>query len=144
MVAGTIRLGAIASFICDSGRYLLANYNQESLKYAKVGQIVEVALNLNPGQVFPAKVNAIWQANGTGQMLPSGDLPTFEPSPPQKPQVQFAVKIVFDGADQSKFPIGAEGASAIYTNGLKGAWAALRRISIRTYSWMNWLYPIPF
>jgi multidrug resistance efflux pump len=144
MVAGTIRLGAIASFICDSGRYLLANYNQESLKYAKVGQIVEVALNLYPGQVFPAKVNAIWQANGTGQMLPSGDLPTFEPSPPQKPQVQFAVKIVFDGADQSKFPIGAEGASAIYTNGLKGAWAALRRISIRTYSWMNWLYPIPF
>jgi len=144
MVAGIVRYGAIASFICDSGPYLLANYNQESLKYVKVGQVVEVALNLYPGQIFPARVNAIWQASGTGQMLPSGELPEFEPSPPQKPQGQFAVKIVFDGADQSKFPIGAEGASAIYTNGLKGNWAALRRISIRTYSWMNWLYPIPF
>jgi hypothetical protein len=49
-----------------------------------------------------------------------------------------------DAADQSKFPIGAQGAAAIYTGGMKGAWAALRRIGIRTYSWLNWLYPIPF
>ena len=54
------------------------------------------------------------------------------------------MKIVFDGADQSKFPIGAQGAAAIYTGGMKGAWPALRRIGIRAYSWLNWLHPIPF
>jgi hypothetical protein len=54
------------------------------------------------------------------------------------------VKIVFAGADQSKFPIGAQGAVAIYTTGMTGGWAAMRRIGIRTYSWLNWLYPIPF
>lgn len=143
MVSGDWRIGAIASFICDDGRYLLANYNQESLKYVTNGQPVEVALNMYPGQIFKAKVDAIWKASGTGQLLPSGTLPDFEPTPPKKPQGQFAVKIVFDG-DQSKFPIGAQGAAAIYTGGMKGGWAAMRRIGIRSYSWMNWLYPIPF
>ena len=143
MVAGDYRMGAIASFICDEDRYLLANFNQESLKYVTNGQPVEVALNMYPGQIFPAKVAAIWKANGTGQLLPSGTLPDFEPQPPQKPQGQFAVKIVFDG-DPSRFPIGAQGAAAIYTGGMHGGWAAMRRIGIRSYSWLNWLYPIPF
>jgi multidrug resistance efflux pump len=46
MVAGDIRLGAIASFICDDGRYLLANYAQENLKYMANGQPAEIALDL--------------------------------------------------------------------------------------------------
>jgi multidrug resistance efflux pump len=144
MVAGDYRIGAIASFICDDGRYLLANFNAESLKYVTNGQPVEVALNLYPGQIFRARVDAIWKASSVGQMLPSGTLPDFEPAPPKKPQGQFAVKIVFDDADQSKFPVGAQGAAAIYTGGMKGGWAAMRRIGIRTDSWLNWLYPLPF
>lgn len=144
MVAGDVRFGAIASFICDSGRYFLVNFFQENIKYVKVGQPVEVALDLYPGQIFPAKVEAIWKASGVGQLLPSGKLPDFEATPPEKPQAQFAVKVVLDGADQSLYPIGTQGAAAIYTSGMKGSWAALRRIGIRTYSWMNWLYPIPF
>jgi multidrug resistance efflux pump len=144
MVAGDYRMGAIASFICDADRFLLANFNQEALKYVKIGQPAEVALNLYPGQIFKAKVEAIWKASQAGQLLPSGTLPEFTPAPPQQPQGQYAVKIVFDSPDQSSFPIGAQGAVAIYTSGMKGGWAALRRISIRTYTWLNWLYPIPF
>ncbi len=147
VVAGEYRVGAIASFICDEGRYLLAKYNQESLKYVRDGQPVEVALTLYPGQIFSAKVVAVWKASGAGQLLPSGTLPDFEPPPPVKEppgQGQFAVKIVFDDADASKFPIGAQGAAAIYTGGMHGGWAALRRIGIRTYSWLNWLYPMAF
>jgi multidrug resistance efflux pump len=144
MVAGQYRIGAIASFICDEGRYLRADFFQENLKYVKPGQPVEVALDLYPGQIFTAKVEAIWKASGGGQMLPSGRLPDFQPAPPETMQGQFAVKILFDGADQSKFPIGTQGAAAIYTSGMKGAWAALRRISIRAYTWFSWLYPMPF
>ena len=51
------------------------------------------------------------------------------------------MRITLEDQDQSKFPIGAQGAAAIYTG---GGFAALRRIGIRTYSWLNWLYPIPF
>ncbi len=144
MVSGDIRFGAIASFICDEGRYLLASYFQESLKYVKVGQPVELAMNRYPGQIFKGTVKSIWDANGDGQLLPSGSLPKFEPKPPTMPQNQFAVAIVFDAADHAKFSIGAGGKAAIYTSGMTGSWAALRRIGIRTTSWFNFLYPMPF
>jgi multidrug resistance efflux pump len=139
MVAGTIRFGAIASFIVDKGRYVLGSYNQEVLLWVKSGQSVEVAFDLYPGQIFKGKVQAIWRGSGEGQLLPSGDLPKFSPAP-NVPQGQFAVQIVMDDPDESKFPIGAQGAAAIYTS--EGAWAALRKIGIRGRTWLNWLYPL--
>jgi multidrug resistance efflux pump len=142
MVAGTVRFGAIASFVVDGGRYVLATYTQENLKFVQDGQPVELALDLYPGQIVTGKVKSIWRGSGQGQMLPSGDLPKFEPSPAKAPQGLFAVQIVLDGEDQSQFPIGAQGAVAIYTE--QGAWAALRRIEIRGRTWLNWLYPLPF
>jgi multidrug resistance efflux pump len=140
MVAGEVRFGAIASFICDADRYLLANYFQENLKYVKTGQEAEIAIDLYPGQIFTGKVEAIWQGSGAGQMLPSGTLPAFTYQPTEIPQGQFAVAIRLDGADQSKFPIGAQGRAAIYTNPSSG-FVALRKIGIRAYSWLNFIYP---
>jgi hypothetical protein len=55
-----------------------------------------------------------------------------------------AVKIYLDDPDQSKFPLGAQGSAAIHTSGEHGAWAALRKISIRAHSWLNWLHPLNF
>ena len=75
------------------------------LKWVNTGQPVEVALNLYPGQIFLGKVEAIWKVNGDGQLLPSGNLPKFEPHPAASPQNYYAVEIVFDGEDQSQFPI---------------------------------------
>jgi multidrug resistance efflux pump len=140
MVAGDIRFGAIASFICDADRYLLANYFQENLKYVKPGQPVEVALDLYPGQIWRGTVEAIWQGSGSGQMLPSGTLPTFGYVPTDVPQGQFAVVIHLDDPDQAEFPIGTQGRAAIYTTP-KSGFAWLRKIGIRAYSWFNWLYP---
>ena len=144
MVAGDVRWGAIASFICDADRYVLANYDQEVLKFVEPGQPVELAFDLHPGQIFRGKVRTIWMANGVGQLLPSGTLPNFEPPPPDATpqQGQFAVQIDIDAAEMSPFPIGAQGMSAIYTGG--GGFAALRRIGIRADSWLNFLYPLPF
>ncbi|HTY43486.1 MAG TPA: biotin/lipoyl-binding protein [Thermoanaerobaculia bacterium] len=140
MVAGDIRVGAIASFICDAGRYLLANFFQENLKYVKPGQPVEAAIDLYPGQIFPGKVLAIWRGSGAGQMLPSGALPDFKAVPTAVPQGQFAVAIRLDDPDQSKFPIGAQGRATIYTNPHSG-FVMLRKIGIRSYTWFNWIYP---
>lgn len=147
MVAGIFRIGGIASFIVDADRYLLATYNQETLKWVEVGQPVEIAFDLYPGEIFRGKVQAIWMASGQGQMLPSGDLPKFNPLPPDTPQGRFAVQITMDDEDQSKFPIGAQGAAAIYTSGGGFAgrgFAALRKIGIRGRTWLNWLYPLNF
>lgn len=142
MVAGIVRMGGIASFIVDNDRYLLASLNQASLKYVKPGQPVEVALDLYPGQVFAAKVDSIWWANGEGQYLPSDVIPKFYPANPMQPQGEFAVKIYLANPTRVGLPIGAQGAAAIYTSG--GGFAALRKIMIRMHSWMNWLYPMPF
>ena len=144
MVSGMVRAGGIAAFICDADRYVLASFFRENLKYVKPGQPVEVALDLYPGQVFLGTVDSIWRASGDGQLLPTDVIPTFVPPRPDTPQGQYAVKIRLEGDHQARFPIGAQGAAAIYTGGLRGPWAALRRISIRTYTWLNWFYPVPF
>lgn len=140
MVAGEVRLGAIASFICDADRYLLANFFQENLKYVKPGQPVEAALDLYPGQIFTGEVLAVWQGSGAGQMLPSGNLPAFQYQPTDIPQGQFAVAIRLDDPDQRRFPLGTQGRATVYTNPHSG-FVVLRKIGIRAYSWFNWLYP---
>lgn len=140
MVAGFVRFGAIASFIVNADRYVLATYYQENLKYVKPDQPVELAIDLYPGQIFAGKVQAIWRGSGAGQLLPSGTLPDFQPVAIDTPQGQFAVAIHIDDEDQSKFPIGTQGRAAIYTNPESG-FVFLRKIGIRAYSWFNWLYP---
>jgi len=144
MVSGIYRVGGIAALIVEADRYLLATFFQENLKYVRPGQPVEVAFDLYPGQIFAGKVDDIWRANGEGQYLPSDEIPKFQQPPPNIPQGQYAVKISLDDLDLSKFPIGAKGTAAIYTEGERGAWAALRKLSIRVHSWFNWLYPLPF
>jgi len=143
MVSGIVRIGGIASLICDDDSYLLATYFQEHLKYVQVGQPVEVALDLYPGQIFKAKVDAIWWASGEGQYLPSETIPTFSAENPKLPQGQFAVKIGLDVHDKARFPIGAQGGATIYTSD-HGGFVVLRRIAIRMTTWFNWLYPMPF
>lgn len=142
MVSGIFRIGGIAAFIVEADRYVLASYFREHLKYVKSGQRVEIALDLYPGQIFPGTVEGIWRASGDGQMLPTDIIPTFMPQDPKTPQGQYAVKVRLESPDQTRFPIGAQGAAAIYTS--EGAWAVLRRISIRIHTWFNWLSPMPF
>ena len=140
MVAGNIRLGAIASFVCDADRYLLANFFQENLKYVKPGQSAEVALDLYPGQIWKGKVEAIWQGSGAGQMVPTGTVPNFAAIAADAPQGQFVVAIKLEEKDQSKFPIGTQGRATVYAQP-KSPFVIVRRIGIRAYSWFNWLYP---
>jgi multidrug resistance efflux pump len=144
MVSGIYRIGGIAALIADADRYVLATYFQENLKYVRPGQPVEISLDLYPGQIFSGKVDSIWQANGAGQYLPSDEIPKFQPLNPNLPQGQYAVKILLDDPEPFKFPIGAQGSTAVYTGGEYGAWAVLRKISIRAHSWFNWIYPINF
>lgn len=142
MVSGILRIGGIAVLIAEDNRYLLATYFQENLKYVAPGQYAEVAFDLYPGQIFKGRVDSIWKANGQGQLLPTAEIPRFEPVNPSLPQGQYAVKILLDDRDQSRFPIGAQGSVAIYVNGDRGAWAALRKVAIRMHTWLAWLYPL--
>jgi multidrug resistance efflux pump len=98
MVAGIVRAGAIASFICDADRYLLATYNQESLKYVAVGQPVEVALDLYPGQIFPG--------TGRGHLEgePHGTAAAERPPPHVRPDTAGPAAAPLRGADHLRRP----------------------------------------
>ena len=140
MVSGILRIGGIAAFIEDAQPYVLATYYQPQLKYVTTGMPAEVALDAYPGQIFEGTVEAIWKTNAQGQYLPSDVLPTFNAEDPHSARGQFAVKIALAAGPSEKATIGTHGVAAIYTG--RGGFAALRRITIRTYSWFNWLWPL--
>ena len=144
MVSGIYRIGGIAALIAEADRYVLATFYQENLKYVRPGQSVEIALDLYPGQIFPGKVDSIWRGNGVGQYLPSDEIPKFHQPAAQCSARPIRSEDPSGWRNQPDFPIGAQGTAAIYTSGEHGAWAALRKISIRAHSWLNWLYPINF
>lgn len=138
LVVGDIRLGAIASFVTKDNPYILATYRQQNLKFVEVGQPVEVALDLYPGEILTGKVEAIWWATRQGQYLPSGRLPGFElPKLPGRIAVQISVDI----PDGHTFPAGGHAAVAIYT-GQGKSFEFLRRINIRLYSFANFIRPL--
>lgn len=139
LVVGILRVGAIASFVVDEDPYLLAPYVQEHLKFVKDNQPVEIALDLYPGRILTGRVEHVWWATGQGQMMPHGDIPKFVVP---MPKGRFAARIHIDNPDGLRLPAGAQGAVAIYTD-VGAGFSPLRRIVIRTYTWANWLYPLP-
>jgi multidrug resistance efflux pump len=141
MVAGTVRAGAIASFIFDRDPYLLAMYRQENLLYLEPGQDALVALNLYPGKVFKAKVEDIWWASGRGQLTPSGNLPVFRDLP-AFPEGRMAVQLTFEEMPPN-LPIGAEGAALILTDE-SNPFTWIGHVALRTYAYARWVYPVPF
>lgn len=144
MVAGIVRLGAIASFISDRNPYLLAMYRQENLLFVKPGQEVVMALNLYPGRHYKARVKDVWWASGRGQLLPSGQLPVFQDAA-EFPEARLAVQLELDdpALKMEDLPIGAEGAAMIVTNAASPfTWVG--QIALRTYTWGRFIYPLPF
>ncbi|SLN60989.1 Inner membrane protein YiaV precursor [Roseovarius albus] len=139
MVAGTLRVGAIASLIVDEDPYLLAAYRQENLRNVRVGQPVVIALNTHPGKHFTGKVDEIWYASRRGQFLPSGRLPVF-PDIPIHTEPRLPVKITLDDPDVP-MGIGVGGATLILTSDSPFTW--IGQISLRTYTWARWVYPLP-
>ncbi|KIC42479.1 MFP transporter [Ruegeria sp. ANG-R] len=138
MVVGEIRLGAIASFVTEESPYILATFRQQNLKFVEVGQPVEVALDLYPGEILTGKVEAVWWATRQGQYLPSGRLPGFElPKLPGRIAVQISVEV----PEGHTFPAGGHAAVAIYT-GMGKSFEFLRRINIRLYSFANFIRPL--
>jgi multidrug resistance efflux pump len=138
MVAGELRLGAIAAFVTDEDPYILATFRQQNLKFVQPGQEVDIALDLYPGQILPGRVETVWWATSQGQFLPSGRLPEFVL--PRLPG-RIAVQITFDAPDAQRIPTGGHAAVAIYTGGAQ-SYAFLRRINMRLYSFANFVRPL--
>ena len=137
LIVGDFRVGAIAAFVTNRDPYMLAGFYQEHIKLVAPGQPVEIALDIDPGNIYTGTVRQIWWATGQGQYLPSGRIPDFIFP---KFQGRFAVEVTFD--DPHAFlPAGGHGAVAIYTQRSK-LFEIMRKINIRLYSWANLLFPL--
>lgn len=137
LIVGDFRVGAIAAFVTNRDPYMLAGFYQEHIKLVAPGQPVEIALDIDPGNIYTGTVRQIWWATGQGQYLPSGRIPDFIFP---KFQGRFAVEVTFDDPD-AFLPAGGHGAVAIYTQRSK-LFEIMRKINIRLYSWANLLFPL--
>ena len=137
LVVGDFRVGAIAAFVTNRDPYMLAGFYQEHIKLVAPGQPVEIALDVDPGNIYTGTVRQIWWATGQGQYLPSGRIPDFIFP---KFQGRFAVEVTFDDPD-AFLPAGGHGAVAIYTQRSE-LFEIMRKINIRLYSWANLLFPL--
>jgi len=125
----------VMTFVDTSERYLIAPLSQNVVRHIEIGDDVEVALELYPGQILNGTVDSTIWASGEGQGDPSGSLPDAD-------QLQggtaLTVRVGFPDLSQTlELPVGAGGRAAIYTS--KGKpFRIIRKVIIRMYTWLNY------
>jgi multidrug resistance efflux pump len=119
---------------------VVAFYNQNELHQVQPGNEVEFALKTLPGRIIKGKVDSVIWAQGQGQFLPSGALPSSL-SVQNQPPGKFAVKFDIAERDRELFlAAGAAGDAAIYTEHLH-AIHIIRKVILRVGSYLNYLIP---
>jgi multidrug resistance efflux pump len=94
---------------------VIAFYAQNELRLVEPGNHAEFALKTYPGRVIKARVDSIVWAQGQGQVVQSGTLPTTGAIPIVPGR--FPVKLEVEERDKDLFlAAGAVGAGAIYTD----------------------------
>ncbi|CAN7672620.1 Inner membrane protein YiaV [compost metagenome] len=127
---------AAFSFVEDS-QEVVAFYNQNELYNVKEGDLAEIYLPTNPGEIIKAKVNSIVWAQSQGQIAQGGMIPNTGAT--DVVPNRFAVKL--DLRDQSSglmLPVGAVGAGAIYTEHME-MFHIIRMVFLRVSSKLNYL-----
>ena len=93
---------------------VIAFYAQNELRLVEPGNHAEFTLKTYPGRVIKAKVDSVVWAQGQGQVVQSGQLPTTGAIPIVPGR--FPVKLEVEPRDKDLFlAAGAVGAGAIYT-----------------------------
>jgi multidrug resistance efflux pump len=116
---------------------VIAFYAQNELTLVEPGNHAEFALNTLPGRIIQARVDSIVWAQGQGQIVQSGQLPTTGAIPIVPGR--FPVKLDVEPRDRSLFlAAGAVGQGAIYTEHA-AAIHILRMVILRVGTITNYL-----
>lgn len=120
---------------------LIAFFDQNELRFIKVGDRAEIALKALPGDLVRATVDSIIWANAQGQYLQSGLVPHAPVEHSVVPAQKYAVRLVqnVDAEHPAlEIPMGARGGAAVYTEKLAPL-HILRMVMIRAQSILNYL-----
>ena len=125
------------TFVSTDTYRIVSKHIQKGMQWVEPGDKGEVALDMFPGKVFPAEVVSIsWiTPNAQGQI--SG---TVQPVNLAR-EAEFVVIMRLTG-EHPDHPLrfGAQGIAAVYTSKAVDALRVLRKIEIRSESYLNYLF----
>ncbi|HJO94016.1 MAG TPA: efflux RND transporter periplasmic adaptor subunit [Victivallales bacterium] len=124
-------------FICTDKMWILAKLKQQSVRYVRPGDPVEIALEMYPGIILNGKVvDMVWAQGDVQFFATSKMLKTSEFNPSN----QFFVKIKVNETENYPIKYGASGKVVIYTKKSIDLSDVIRQIEIRCESLLNFVY----
>jgi RND family efflux transporter MFP subunit len=133
----TAPLQPAMTFIETSRNVVGAQIHQIYIRHVKVGQPVEIAFKVRPGQIYNGKIEAILQITSQGQAVIGGTVPAAQNIFAEP----FFVRIGLDDNDAAvNLPAGTVGTAAIYTQDA-GMTHIIRKVMIRMESLLNYVIP---
>lgn len=136
MMAVSLPLRPVMTFIHSDQRVFAAAFNQLSLQRIAEGDEAEISFSAIPGRVFAGRVKTVVGAMAAGQLEPSGVLI----APAEKPLPGRVITIIDITDDLSGYnlPGGSTAEVAVYTPHMR-EFAIIRKLLIRMRSWQNYL-----
>ena len=128
----------VMTFINSEEYWIAAKMDQRGIQRVKPGNHAEVAFDMYPGKVFPAKVVSVIWANGNSQGVPSGQIPTEESV---GGGFDFMVRLHLT-ENNPDYPVrfGASGLVAVFTKEAPDFLVLLRQIEIHSESYLKYLF----
>ena len=128
----------VMTFINSEEYWIAAKMNQRGIQRVREGDHAEIAFDMYPGKVFPAKVVSVIWANGNAQGVPSGLIPT-EGS--VSGGFDFMVRLHLT-EEHPDYPVrfGASGLVAVFTKEAPDFLVLLRQIEIHSESYLKYLF----
>jgi multidrug resistance efflux pump len=128
----------VITFINSEQYWIAAKMNQRGIQRVREGDHAEIAFDMYPGKVFPARVVSVIWANGNAQGVPSGLIPT-EGS--VSGGFDFMVRLHLT-ENHPDYPVrfGASGLVAVFTKEAPDFLVLLRQIEIHSESYLKYLF----
>jgi multidrug resistance efflux pump len=126
------------AFVSSIDAWIVVKVRQKGAQYIAVGDEGEVIFDMYPGKVFPAVVEHMVFGSGNAQFQATGQLLTEQQVEPG--EFFFAVMRLTEQNPELPQHFGAKGIASIYTNASPNILKVLRKIEIRSESYLNYLY----
>ena len=128
----------VLTFINSEQYWIAAKMDQRGIQRVRTGDHAEIAFDMYPGKVFPAKVVSVIWAAGNAQGVPSGEIPK---EGAVSGGFDFMVRLHLT-EEHPDYPVrfGASGLVAIFTHDTPEFLVFLRQIEIHSESYLKYLF----
>lgn len=129
------------AFVPLADRRIVVAIPQTRLRHVAEGQIAEVTFAFQPGEIITARVEKAIPMNPSGQLPPSGALPSVATHYAANEVMAVVLRLDEPRPELVTLPGGADGTAAIYTESASIT-HVIRKIMIRMDAWLNYLMPL--